>query len=256
MLLHNRSNKMTLDDLLSYFNVQQPGDVTWVHRVNTGNDLAYYLSSSDTMMIEGDISYSPSGKIIMVHPLELESGLSYDDWIQAISESQKGAKLDFKDPAVVMECLEKLNSLGKYKMPVLLNANILQGPNGDKPKFKAHEFIYQCGRFYPDGMLSIDWTTNDPNTGFDSTDEKYTKDMVDQMLAQIEQVGGDITFPVRACFFTLSTPEFKRLLVRPGNTLTVWNSKTDSSRYLQEARNITDPDRTFYDFIDATGLPL
>lgn len=234
-----------MDKIRSFFKVERLGDITWAHKVNSQSTLKKCCGAFDAMMIEGDISYSAEiGQIIMAHPPKQESDLTFEDWIEAVASAQKGAKLDFKDPSVVAPCLTKLQRLNRRDMPVFLNADLLQGPGGGPSKFQPQEFISQCSRYYPEGILSIGWTTGHVEEG------RYSGEMVDRMLEACERAEGAITFPVRAYFVRDSWTDLQRLLENPEYTLTIWNSEVVGEDLKQWLRDTTDPDRTFYDVTD------
>lgn len=240
-----------MNSVLSFFNVARPWDVTWAHRVNSRAALERYCGSPDVMMIEGDISRSAeTGQVLMAHPPRQESDLTFEGWVEEIARARKGAKLDFKDPSVVATCLEKLREMDCRDLPVFLNADVLKGPGGPDPRFEPGEFISACNRLYLEGILSIGWTTGHVEGG------QYSGEMVDQMLKMREQVRGFVTFPVRAYYARGSWTELKRLIERPGDTLTLWNSEAVEEGIKVWLREEVDPERVFYDLMDADGLPI
>ena len=68
--------------LLDFFGVKKLWDIIWVHAINSQKELSRFSHSNETMMIEGDISMSDEGEIIMAHPPKTSSDLKYEDWIQ------------------------------------------------------------------------------------------------------------------------------------------------------------------------------
>ncbi len=240
-----------MNSVLSFFNVAMPWDVTWAHRVNSRAALKRYCGSPDVMMIEGDISRSAAeGRMIMAHPPRQESDLTFEAWIEGIAEARKGAKLDFKDPSVVETCLEKLREMDCGDLPVFLNADVLKGPGGPDSRFEPEGFVSVCNRLCPGGILSIGWTTGHAEGG------RYSGEMVDQMLKMREQVRGPVTFPARAYYIRDSWGELRRLIERPEDTLTLWNSEAVEEDLKAWLRGEMDPGRTFYDLTDADGSPM
>jgi hypothetical protein len=113
--------------MMDFFKTTSLRDITWAHGVNNKKRLEEFIHDGSTMMIEGDIGLSNDGDIIMAHPPKKESDLTFDEWIDSIAKSHKGAKLDFKDPTVVNNVLEKLRKLSVH-LPIFLNADVLKGP--------------------------------------------------------------------------------------------------------------------------------
>lgn len=237
-----------MKNLFSFFKVGCPWDIRWVHAVNRFQKLEQCCNSLQVMMIEGDISVR--GKTVaMAHDSNQEVDLTFDIWIEKIAASKKGAKLDFKEPLAVFPCLKKLQN-ANLKIPIFLNANILQGPGGKTPKFKAIEFIDLCKKYYPQGILSIDWTTEYlPNA-------KYTKDMIYQMLDIIKKYNVPITFPIRACYLKSSYSELQPLIQKPNYTITIWNSEPILNDLKDWMKHKLDRNKTFCDLIDNEGNPL
>ena len=238
-----------MNSVLSFFNVSRPWDVSWAHRVNSQALLQRYCASRDVMMIEGDISRSAeTGQVIMAHPPRRESDLAFEGWIEGVAKARKGAKLDFKDPSVVLPCLEALR--GDGQMPIFLNADILEGPGGPASRFEAEAFIAVCNRLCPEGILSVGWTTGHVEGG------RYSEEMIDRMLKVCERMEGSVTFPVRAYYMRDSWKVLKRLLERPEDTLTIWNSEAVEEEFKAWVKGEVDPGRVFYDLMDRDGMPI
>ncbi len=241
-----------MDTLLSRFilqhGIKRPGDVRWSHAVNSREKLERFLQDKQVLFIESDIRVSRNGTIVTAHPPETESDLTFDELISGISTSTKGLKLDFKDPEVLIPCLERLKK-SDLSQPVFLNADILQGNGANPSKFSAVSFIALCKKYYPEGILSLGWTTTaDPNLS-------YTKEIVDEMLRLCEGIP-QVTFPVRACLLPNSWEQVSRLIEDGGYTLTVWNNEPIDTVLKNWIQNNTNPEKTFYDFIDEEKNPL
>lgn len=209
-------------------------------------------------MIEGDICLSKNGnKIIMAHPPERKSDLSFDDWIKEIIRTEKGAKLDFKNPEVIVPCLQKLQKLRTNGIPIFLNADIIQGPGGYLPKFNPNRFISQCQFYYPKAVLSIGWNTQHSNGN-----NGYSQEMINKALREAKAWQGSITFCIRACYLKSSWPKIKLLLNKPHHTITLWNEAFYWNEVLNQtnlaewAKTYLDQKRTFYDISDANRKPV
>ncbi len=237
-----------MKNLLSFFKVECPWDIRWAHAVNRFQKLEKYCNSPQIMVIESDICLK--GKtVVIAHDSNQEIDLTFDVWIEKIADSKKGAKLDFRESSVVLLCLKKLQK-ANLKNPIFLHADILQGPGGKIPKFRAMEFIDLCKKHYPEGILSIGWTTAYlPNT-------KYTKNMINQMIGIIKKIDGTITVSLRACYLKSSYSELQLLIQKPNYTITIWNSEPVSDDLKNWIKHKFDHNKTFYDLIDNDGNPL
>jgi hypothetical protein len=237
--------------LKATYGVTRLGNVTWSHAVNSVEKLGRFVDNPATMFIESDIRLSPTQKLtaVAVHPPETVSNLTFEQLIGTMRHSRKGLKLDFKDPEILERCLKMLQA-DPLNQPVLLNADILRGPGANISKFSAAGFLAYCAEYYPQGILSIGWTTTaDPKNS-------YTKENVDEMLALCGHLD-EVTFPVRACLLPNSWPELQRLLVaKPGYTLTIWNNEPVDNQLRDWIRANTNPAKTFYDFIDEQKEPM
>ena len=239
-----------IQTLLNFFKVKQLWDVTSAHTVNNQKRLNSFLNSDEIIMIEGDISVSNEEKIIiMAHPPNIVSDLTFEDWIHQIIDSKKGAKLDFKKPEIVTNVLVKLKELDP-QIPIFLNADILQGPEGDSPVFTAPVFIEECLKYYPSGILSLGWTTKHTPEG------KYTGSMIREMIDIIKSVNDKkaLTVCIRVCYLKHIPQMFFNVFKQNPNTfITLWNAKKDPplpndlKKWIERHVGL---DRVFCDLID------
>jgi hypothetical protein len=239
-------------DILPFFQVTRPWDIVWHHGVNSWEKLRRCCAAPFSMMVEGDIAYSKTHKqLIMAHPPDTESDLTLKEWLAYIVKMHKGAKLDFKEAALIPESLELVKTLVK-DIPIVLNADTIQGPHGEKPSCTTQHFIAQCSPLGSDVLLSIGWTTEDPPVG------AYTPSMITQMLEECAGFSGPITFPVRACFLQSSWEQIQPLFWAPQHSITIWNALTEDlpPALLTWIKETIDPQRAFYDLTGPDGLPL
>ncbi|GMR19074.1 MAG: hypothetical protein BMS9Abin34_200 [Patescibacteria group bacterium] len=251
-----------LSRLLDFFNVDRPWDVTWAHRVNSRAELEKYCAS-DVMMIEGDILVSGgAGKLFMSHSAPDQKDLALEEWLRRILEAGKGVKLDFKrlrsdqeNPLVIEPYFKVLERVWDPRVPIILNADVIQGPNGDRSEhvpLDPHEFIELYDEYRrrcnPDVILSLGWTTEYTEKG------RYTSGMIEEMLEVDSLHGGQVTFAVRASFVRNSWGRVRRLLNDPRHTLTVWETKGASPELLSWMKRMLNPKKVFYDMADPTVL--
>ncbi len=237
--------------ILEFFKVKRPWDVIWAHAVNDKERLKRFCSDN-TMMIEGDISLSKNGEIIMAHPPKRKSDLTFDEWIEMILKSHKGAKLDFKDPIVVIPVLRELQRM-KIDIPIFLNADILRGPGGSDSVFNPSEFISNCNEFYPNAdYISLGWTIGYTLTG------RYTSKMVNDMISTGRESIIPVTISVLAYYMPRSWSALREIFEKSEDTITIWNVKKVkiSERLKNWIRNNVDKNRTFVDLIDKKGAPI
>uniref|UniRef100_A0A3B3UR60 Protein FAM151A n=1 Tax=Poecilia latipinna TaxID=48699 RepID=A0A3B3UR60_9TELE len=135
---------------------------TWFHRANSKEQMNMALAS-DVMILEADVTLegygTPNQKPvpIMAHPPDVYSDNTLDQWLDAVLDSRKGIKLDFKALDSVgfsLDLLKQKNSSRGINRPVWLNADILRGPN--VPSFV---FLQLIQKTFPDVTLSPGWMT-------------------------------------------------------------------------------------------------
>lgn len=136
---------------------------------------------ADVMMLEGDVLMGYLVPVepwadpelvrpIMAHPPNNSSDLSVQLFLKQVSDFNKanpdkvkGIKLDFKEIEAVLDSirwLKSISSVEPWVSEVWLNADIVQGPlHSTKEPVDPMQFLDFC-REYPNGTLSIGWTTN------------------------------------------------------------------------------------------------
>lgn len=230
---------MILNKLLSELKVNSASEINWAHRVISRQKLKDALENEDIHCIEADILRGKSGDIIMCHPPENESDLTYSEFMHSIKNTHKGIKLDFKDPSVVAECLSILNK-SDLKMPILLNADILRGPGGNVPSFDAGTFVQQASTV-PNAILSVGWTTKPVNGA------QYTMEMVEEMTELTRDYPSHVTYPVRIFYSQNSLAALNKLIMDKERSLTWWNNEPVSEDLKNNLLSNTDRARCFYD---------
>lgn len=234
---------MLITQLLEYFNIKNAGDLIWSHAINSKEKLERCLKDENVMVIESDIRMSDDGIVIAAHPPVKASDLRFDELIEKVSETRKGIKLDFKDAEVLDYCFDYLNK-HQLSRPVILNTDILCGNNANEPKVSADYFIKSCFSYYPQGILSLGWTT------VADTNFPYTKENVKNMLDLCDNLESDILLPIRACLLPNSWETLKEMLNVEKYWLSLWNNEPIDSSLLSWIKTNTDYKKTFYDFIN------
>lgn len=186
------------------------------------------------MMLEADVQMrhnKSDTEPIMAHPPAFDSNLTLAQFLERVSKTEKGIKLDFKSIMAVEPSLKILKNVSDskvLKIPIWLNADILKGPCFDKERtpVDAVQFIDLCTKYFPSAVLSIGWTT-----GNDMTDAKnmYTWENVIEMAKLVHKITQPVTFPVRAALVKRSLTQLLWLIDISSNlTLTIWSSEKDN----------------------------
>ncbi|KAM6186910.1 protein FAM151B isoform 3-T3 [Sarcoramphus papa] len=203
--------------------------VRWFHAANS-KARAREAARSDVHMIEADVllrgGKGGNGDPIMAHPPETDSDNTLQEWLKEIVNTNKGIKLDFKSLEAIWPSLELLEHVKQHlRRPIWINADILQGPNGDNAVVDAKEFLDTVTSFFPNVTLSLGWTTGwHP----DKHNKGYDWMMVKEMAQICSTLSQPVTFPVRAALVRQSISELCWLMQQSDRySLTVWTGKED-----------------------------
>lgn len=232
-----------MDDILDYFQqhykIEHPGEITWAHAVNITSLLKETLKDEAIMFVESDISQLANGTIVAAHSPTDTSDLSFEELIQEMRSTSKGLKLDFKNQASVLPCLNQLAS-SALTQPVILNADILNLVDAPEAEVNPKIFIKSCEKIFNKGLMSLGWrTTGHPES-------IYTANDIDNMLSVCNSLK-EVTFPVRASMLPKSWKQVQRLIKVPNYTLTIWNSEPVDKGLNDWIKTNTDPNLCFYD---------
>lgn len=246
------------EDILDYFlskgliKTQDGIEIVWEHAANSKDKLHHALES-EAHMIEADVLLrgSGDGEPIMAHPPATESDINLQDWLTAVSNSNKGIKLDFKSLEAVLPSMKILDMLkNSIKQPIWINADILPGPGGSANPVDATEFLQTVSLFFPDVTFSLGWTTGwlpgQKNAG-------YSWEMAKEMAEICNTLSQQVTFPVRAALVRQSWPALQWLLQTSDRySLTVWAGKDDiySVEDLLYIREHSKEHQIFYDLFE------
>lgn len=227
---------------------------TWFHRANSKEELNKALAT-DVMILEADVTLegygTPSQKPIpiMAHPPNVTSDNTLDEWLDAVLETPKGIKLDFKSLASVglsLDLLLQKNSTRGINRPVWLNADILKDPLVPDfvPAVNGTRFLELVQDKFPDVTLSLGWMVL----------VIYTKEMVEEMYAVVKDVPQKITFPIQSLFVRNGWPHISWLLSQsPRFSLTLWQGSVHPSvEDLLFVRDNSHPSRVYYDIYEPT----
>uniref|UniRef100_A0A8C6SW29 Protein FAM151A n=1 Tax=Neogobius melanostomus TaxID=47308 RepID=A0A8C6SW29_9GOBI len=260
-------------DMLDF--LVQSGDIsdrdgllaTWFHRANGKEELNRALAS-DAMILEADITLqgygTPNQKPIpiMAHPPNVTSDNTLDEWLDAVLESRKGIKLDFKSLASVglsLDLLLQKNSTRGINRPVWLNADILKDPLVpgfavlETRTFQSSLTIYFT--ILPDLTAATGCLLTE--CVFQQVLAVYTRAMVEEMyevVKDLPQKVSHITFPIQSLFVRKGWPHISWLLSQsPRFSLTLWQGAIHPSvDDLLFVRDNSHPARVYYDIYEPT----
>lgn len=208
------------------------------------------------MMLEADVlmrNNIVNGTPVMAHPPNVDSNLTSHSFLTQTTKSTKGIKLDFKTIEVVEPSLKMVQNVTfgqEVKTPIWLNADILPGPCYDKVCVPVDhvKFLSLCKSYFPNGTLSISWTTGKNMT---APENFYNWSQVLPMGQLVSQIAQPITFPVRAILVRRSWEQLHWLLdLSETFTITIWSSITDNPdvQDLVALRySVSDKRRIYYD---------
>ncbi|XP_076308788.1 protein FAM151B-like [Tachypleus tridentatus] len=233
--------------LLEYF-PKANGDglnISWAHDVNSRGRLGVALRSQ-AMVLEADISMSINSRLpvpIMAHSPGMMSDITMEEWLHEALPYNKGIKLNFKSTEVVEPACRVLARVSeqastasgsKIRGPLILNADILPGPNNPMtPPVDAWTFLTLSRTRFPHSVISIGWTTcNEVIEVMPGACIKlgFTRETVDKMIGVVKEFSliQPIMFPVWLLHLKYSAPEIQRLLFQvPNSSLMAWCHKGD-----------------------------
>lgn len=204
------------------------------HYTNTTKEVQAGLSGNYNFM-EGDIWMEGAlrriplvdrlREPIMAHYPDDVKGLSLQEWLEVGKASGKGLKLDIKQSATIPKIIEQVEELDIPDERLIFNADMVFGPGVKRDlKFRlldlTTDFTTQTDEMmeireaFPDSTIGVGFYTKGqkkPTT--------YTEAQLNQVITIASELGGPITFPLRAEFVTPKVVE----KLKPHGTVSVWN---------------------------------
>lgn len=136
-------------------------------------------------------------------------------------------------------------------MPIILNADVFKGRNLKSPPITIEpaKFVNESIKYYPEGVISLGWTTNDNKLlsySWSNIYEAY------ELLRRLNIINSNtqVTFAVRALWSTKSLFRLLWLQIFTKSTLTIWSHQTDQLSSLDSLllfRKFFSPSSVFYD---------
>lgn len=209
-------------------------DVRHCHFTNTPNEMKRGLTNHYNF-IEGDVRLEGVVRNlpvldhwrepIMAHDPANVAGMTLDEWLDVGQASGRGLKLDIKQAAAVPKILERVKA---HHIPddwLMFNGDVTQGPGSPgrvtlgaaqlfAHKTMREDDLKEIRRQFPNAMISIG-----AYTGVAPTGTTYSPKQVASLNKIADEVGGPISFPLRAEFVT---PEVVAQM-KPHGMVSIWN---------------------------------
>ena len=215
------------DEIAGFFNQSDALNITWLHAANSPEKLQEGLTGN-YMMLEADVLMRSDGEPIMAHIPATDSNLTLKEFLAQTLFSSRGIKLDFKTIEVIEPFLKILLNMTtgmNIKIPILVNADILDGPCYTPSKcnpVNARQFLDLTKRYAPNSILSIGWRTQF-NAAY-----HYNWSFVIPMGQLLVDVSQPVTFPIRYSLVGRSLEQLEWLMdLSETFTLTFGSSTSD-----------------------------
>lgn len=216
------------------------------HYTNTRQELQQGLSA-DYNFLEGDVTLEGALRQIplldrfreplMAHTPKEINGLTLGEWLDVGKASGKGIKIDIKQSAAIDKIIEEVQARDIPQERLIFNADVAFGPGMKKDlKFRALDLftdfttsrkeMMQIRKAFPRASLALGHYTGKQPKG-----THYSEDQLAEVIDFAREMGGPITFPLRAEFVT---PEVVQTL-KPHGTVSIWN---DPKTFLPEDKKI------------------
>jgi hypothetical protein len=222
------------------------------HRVN-GQDVLERFVASGCTVAEGDVLWGrlegdPEERVIMAHPPETTSDLSFERWVESAVKHGHALKVDFKTPRVVPPVLTLLADRVFNPDRLILNADVAIGPGGESPLLSVDD-MREMRRAFPEAILSLGLTTA-------SWGGAYQADHVNMLLNAAATLGGPVTVGLRLELFLADVSVLKPLEEADCH-VTIWNDPRTSpatGETLERIRTLAP--HAFIDLCDSSGVPV
>lgn len=204
------------------------------HYTNDVNDLSAGLSGSYNFL-EGDVWLEGAARQIpgldhfrepiMAHGPGEVTGLSLEEWLEVGKRSGKGLKIDIKQSAAIPKIIDAVREEGIPEERLVFNADMAFGPGiSNDLKFRllnvTTDFttdtkeMGSIRKAFPKATIGVGLYTKAMPVG-----TSYTTDQLGRVISIAKELGGPITFPLRAEFVTPNIVE----RLKPHGTVSIWN---------------------------------
>lgn len=204
------------------------------HYTNTGEELEDGLTA-DYNFLEGDVWLEGAFRQIplvdhfrepiMAHGPKEVGGLSLGEWLDVGKRAGKGIKIDIKQSAAIPKIIDEVKKRELPDERLIFNADVAFGPGVKRDaKFRIFDLatdfstsrkeMKQLRKAFPHATIGVGLYTKKQPPG-----THYTTEQLRDAIAFANDVGGPITFPLRAEFVT---PEVVAKL-KPHGSVSIWN---------------------------------
>lgn len=214
-------------------------DVRHCHFTNTFSEMKHGLEH-DYNFFEGDVRLEAGlrrlpgvdrfREPIMGHDPDDVRGLSLDEWLEVGKASGRGLKLDIKQAAAVPQILSRVKEHGIDDEMLIFNGDVLRGPGA------PGKLAFLAGRIFQDMTMDLDdlrqiraefpgsLISLGAYTGRQPEGTTYSEQQLDRLAELADELGGPISFPLRAEFVTPAVVA----ALKPHGHVSIWN---DPSTY-------------------------
>ena len=181
-----------MQSVCTYFGVNDPSALVWVHGVNSRVYLQECCADGAVHMVEGDVHFAAADALpCMAHGWQDIADLDVESWIAMVAAVGKGIKLDFADAAAVEPTLAALQRV-KPTVPVMLHANVFtllpDEGSGHEEGLEPEQFVRLCQEDWPQAVLSLGWSLNREADSDGRMEEMLIHQMADMSLKRLGPV--------------------------------------------------------------------
>lgn len=212
------------------------------HYTNTKGEMAKGLSG-DYNFLEGDVWLEAAARSlpvvdllrepIMAHYPDDVKGLTLKEWLQVGKRAGKGLKLDIKQSAAIPKVIKAVKETGIPEERLIFNADMAFGPGLPRTlKFRAIDAatdlttqtseMREIREAFPKSTIGVGLYTGKQPAGV-----VYSRAQLESVIKIAQDLGGPITFPLRAEFVTAEAVA----ALKPYGSVSVWN---DPKTYLPD----------------------
>ena len=186
-LENEEKTKWRSERVLRHFGLRRMSQVRFTEEIYTGDDLFVAVRDPETHFLVVPVSHTvqivttktkgngngikyedvPVVSESSYRPMDASDGLTFDAFLKRFiaSGSNKGLQLSLKDPRIVVpviKALEELVASRSLQSPIVLDAEVLPGPQGFLPQMAC---VYKNSSAYSDSYLWGDyWDYSDSNS--------------------------------------------------------------------------------------------
>lgn len=196
----------------------------------------------------GRLEADSEEQMIMAHPPETSSDLSFDQWVESALEQGHALKVDFKTPRVISPVLDILAERAFLAERLILNADVGVGPGGGPSLFSVAD-MEPVRAAFPGAIISLGLTTA-------TWGGAYQTEHVNRLLDAAAKLGAPVTVCLRLELL-LADVSVLQTLEAADCHVTIWNNSTTFPATLEILEHIRHlAPQSFIDLHDSSGKPV